>query len=69
MDGLLVVYSADLTPSCLQGGVDDEITLSAYITIALLESSLPASVWASIPDWFKACGFPSALKPSGSFLF
>ncbi|XP_028616887.1 murinoglobulin-1-like isoform X2 [Grammomys surdaster] len=27
----------------LKGGVDDEMTLSAYITIALLESSLPAT--------------------------
>ncbi|KAL1791529.1 murinoglobulin-1 precursor, partial [Sigmodon hispidus] len=25
----------------MKGGVDDEVTLSAYVTIALLESSLP----------------------------
>jgi hypothetical protein len=68
-DGLLDVCSAGLTPSCLQGGVDDEMTLSAYITMALLESSLPATVGASIPNWYKACGFISSLKPSGSFLF
>ena len=51
LDGLLDVYSAGLTPSCLQGGVDDEMTLSAYITMALLESSLPTTVGASIPNW------------------
>ena len=51
LDGLLDVYSAGLTPSCLQGGVDDEMTLSAYITMALLESSLPARVGANIPNW------------------
>lgn len=28
----------------LQGGVDDEVTLSAYITIALLEIPLPITV-------------------------
>ncbi|XP_074852369.1 alpha-2-macroglobulin-like protein 1 [Carettochelys insculpta] len=30
-----------LARSCSQGGVDDEVTLSAYITIALLEIALP----------------------------
>ncbi|XP_019481709.1 PREDICTED: pregnancy zone protein-like [Hipposideros armiger] len=29
--------------TCLQGGVDDEVTLSAYITIALLEMPLPVT--------------------------
>ena len=33
-----------LSVSCLQGGVDDEVTLSAYITIALLEMPLPVTV-------------------------
>lgn len=28
----------------VQGGVDDELTLSAYITIALLEMPLPVTV-------------------------
>lgn len=51
LDGLLDVYYAGLTLSCLQGGVDDEMTLSAYITMALLESSLPARVGANIPNW------------------
>lgn len=32
------------TPPHLQGGVEDEVTLSAYITIALLEIPLPATV-------------------------
>lgn len=32
--------------SYLQGGVDDEVTLSAYITIALLEIPLPVTVGA-----------------------
>lgn len=31
----------------LQGGVNDELTLSAYITIALLEMPLPATVCSS----------------------
>lgn len=31
----------------LQGGVDDEVTLSAYITIALLEMPLPVTVSTS----------------------
>lgn len=39
-DELLAVYFTYFTPFCLQGGVEDEVTLSAYITIALLESSL-----------------------------
>lgn len=30
-----------------QGGVEDEISLSAYITIALLEMSLPDTVSSS----------------------
>ncbi|XP_076796618.1 murinoglobulin-1-like isoform X2 [Arvicanthis niloticus] len=34
--------SGSLLNNDLKGGVDDEMTLSAYITIALLESSLPA---------------------------
>ncbi|XP_021046914.2 murinoglobulin-1 [Mus pahari] len=35
--------SGSLFNNAMKGGVDDEITLSAYITIALLESSLPAT--------------------------
>ncbi|GAB1291243.1 Murinoglobulin-1 [Apodemus speciosus] len=35
--------SGSLFNNAMKGGVDDEMTLSAYITIALLESSLPAS--------------------------
>lgn len=38
-----------------QGGVEDEVTLSAYITIALLEMSLPVTVGATsfpIKGWF-----------------
>lgn len=31
----------------LQGGVDDEVTLSAYITIALLEMPLAVTVCTS----------------------
>ncbi|XP_076796626.1 murinoglobulin-1-like isoform X2 [Arvicanthis niloticus] len=34
--------SGSLFNNNMKGGVDDEMTLSAYITIALLESSLPA---------------------------
>lgn len=34
----------------LQGGVDDEVTLSAYITIALLEIPLPTTVRAGNPS-------------------
>ena len=34
-------------PLTLQGGVDDEVTLSAYITIALLEMPLPVTVCTS----------------------
>uniref|UniRef100_A0A8I5Y1T7 Murinoglobulin 1 like 1 n=1 Tax=Rattus norvegicus TaxID=10116 RepID=A0A8I5Y1T7_RAT len=33
--------SGSLLNNAMKGGVDDEITLSAYITMALLESSLP----------------------------
>lgn len=43
-DELLAVYFTCFTPFCLQGGVEDEVTLSAYITIALLESSLKHTV-------------------------
>lgn len=43
-DELLAVYFTYFTPFCLQGGVEDEVTLSAYITIALLESSLKYTV-------------------------
>lgn len=43
-DELLAVYFTYFTPFCLQGGVEDEVTLSAYITIALLESSLKHTV-------------------------
>nr|XP_034368490.1 murinoglobulin-1-like [Arvicanthis niloticus] len=35
--------SGSLFHNAMKGGVDDEMTLSAYITIALLESSLPAT--------------------------
>ncbi|XP_076796628.1 murinoglobulin-1-like isoform X1 [Arvicanthis niloticus] len=35
--------SGSLFHNDMKGGVDDEMTLSAYITIALLESSLPAT--------------------------
>lgn len=34
----------------LQGGVDDEVTLSAYITIALLEIPLPITVRTCNPS-------------------
>uniref|UniRef100_A0A0N4SVU1 Predicted gene 7298 n=1 Tax=Mus musculus TaxID=10090 RepID=A0A0N4SVU1_MOUSE len=35
--------SGSLFNNAMKGGVDDEMTLSAYITMALLESSLPAT--------------------------
>ncbi|XP_021045477.2 murinoglobulin-1 isoform X2 [Mus pahari] len=35
--------SGSLFNNAMKGGVDDELTLSAYITVALLESSLPAT--------------------------
>lgn len=31
-----------------QGGVEDEVTLSAYVTIALLEMSLPITVGTTL---------------------
>ena len=36
--------SLSLSLSYLQGGVDDEVTLSAYVTIALLEIPLAVTV-------------------------
>lgn len=33
----------------LQGGVNDEVTLTAYITIALLEIPLPVTVCVCTP--------------------
>lgn len=36
-------------PLILQGGVDDEVTLSAYITIGLLEMPLLVTVCTATP--------------------
>lgn len=45
----------------IQGGVDDELSLTAYITTALLEAGLPSSVripslWLSCCNWFQLIG-------------
>lgn len=44
--GLLLPFTDYIVMSLFffQGGVDDELSLSAYITIALVEAGLPTSV-------------------------
>lgn len=50
--------SGSLLNNAIKGGVEDEVTLSAYITIALLEIPLPVTVkFTSIP-------FPT-MEPTG----
>lgn len=48
-------HQRGITPaSCPQGGVSDEITLTAYITASFLEMNMPANV--SLPEAVTTLG-------------
>uniref|UniRef100_A0A8C4MHL6 Alpha-2-macroglobulin n=1 Tax=Equus asinus TaxID=9793 RepID=A0A8C4MHL6_EQUAS len=54
--------SGSLLNNAIKGGVEDEVTLSTYITIALLEIPLPVTVAQHHPVCPHACGPESAWK-------